>query len=76
MLPSAEMKQHDTLPCRCGGTIRVTPTESKYEFEERCDRCPHEAWVSWAHYKEPPVYVRHLQQKGLFDAELVTFARD
>ena len=61
------MTQRDRLRCACGGWQIVTPTDSPYEFDIKCDTCPEEAWVSWAHRNPPPTFRKTAQQQELFD---------
>jgi hypothetical protein len=47
--------QRDRVRCDCGRMATVSPTQSPWEFDERCE-CGHEAWISYAHYKPPPTF--------------------
>jgi hypothetical protein len=61
------MMQRDRVPCDCGGTVIVTPTDSPFEFDLRCADCGYWAWQSYAHYNKPPMFQRTAQQQELFD---------
>lgn len=41
----------------CGGIVTITPTANPYEYDYRCEQCPHCGTISWTRTDQPPSYL-------------------